>query len=281
MKSIDSLYDIKDRYNVFLFDQWGVIHNGRKLYTSVEKIFQTLLDENKLIYIVSNSGKKSSDNLKRLKQMGAKNILRSELITSGDVCLNYLSENKGCCKDIGDNFFPIGIDYPLLKDTRFKKVNRIENANFLLLTTTAGFNDYENGYNQMKAAIKLNIPLVCSNPDILGISGDDIHPSTGDLAVFYKKMGGKTYLFGKPGNEIFEFVQNKSAKNKEEIIMIGDSLFNDIAGANNFGIDSLLIKNGIHKKNFCEKIPDIDTIHNIKSDLQITGIPNYIMNELK
>jgi ribonucleotide monophosphatase NagD (HAD superfamily) len=63
--------------------------------------------------------------------------------------------------------------------------------------------------------------------------------------------------------------------------MIGDSLFNDIAGANNFGIDSLLIKNGIHKKNFSEKISDIDIIRSIKSDMQITGVPDFIINELQ
>ncbi len=31
-------------------------------------------------------------------------------------------------------------------------------------------------------AIRSNLPLVCSNPDILGVSGEKIHPSTGDLA---------------------------------------------------------------------------------------------------
>ncbi|MAV82389.1 MAG: TIGR01459 family HAD-type hydrolase [Pelagibacteraceae bacterium] len=281
MKCLESLYDIKNEFNVFLFDQWGVIHNGENLYPNAERIFKDLLEENKLIFVVSNSGKKSSDNIGRLQQMGAKHILKTEIITSGDVCLNYLTENKGPCKDIGKNYYPIGIDYPLLKDTNFNKTTNLEHADFLLLTSTAGFHDFENAHKEMKIALKLNIPLICSNPDILGISGKDIHPSTGDLAIFYKKIGGKTYVFGKPGIEIYEYVQAKSLKNKDEILMIGDSLFNDIAGANNFGIKSLLIKNGIHKKNFSEKISDIDTIHSIKSDLQVTGMPDFVIDELK
>ena len=281
MKYIESIHEIKKDYEVFLFDQWGVIHNGKNLYTNVEKIFENLLNENKSIYIVSNSGKKSSDNIGRLKQMGANYILKTEIITSGDVCLNYLIENKGHCKDIGKTYYPIGIDYPLLKDTKFNKTSNLAEADFLLLTSTAGFNDFVNAHNQMKIALKLNIPLICSNPDILGISGKEIHPSTGDLALYYEKIGGKTYKFGKPGREIYEYVHAKSCKNKNEIIMIGDSLFNDISGANNFGIDSLFIKNGIHKKNFSENISDIDTINNIKSDLQVTGIPDFIIDELK
>ena len=281
MKSIESLHEIKKNYTVFLFDQWGVIHNGKNLYPNAEKIFKDLLEEDKLIYVISNSGKKSSDNIRRLQQMGAENILKTEIITSGDVCLHYLSENKNPCKDLGLKFFPIGIDYPLLNDTQFRKVHSLTDANFLLLSSTTGFYDFEKTYSLMKTAIKLEIPLVCSNPDILGISGNDVHPSTGDLALYYKKNGGKTYFFGKPGVEIYDFVHSKSLRNKNEMIMIGDSLFNDIAGANNFGIDSLLIKNGIHKKNFSEKISDIDIIRSIKSDMQITGVPDFIINELQ
>ena len=281
MKYINSLHEIKNDYNVFLFDQWGVIHNGKKLYPNVEKIFEYLLEEKKIIYVVSNSGKKSLDNIGRLKQMGANFILKAEIITSGDVCLNYLIESKGPCKNIGLKYYPIGIDYPLLKNTKFNKTINLEEADFLLLTSTAGFNDFEKAHSHMRKALKLNIPLICSNPDILGISGNDVHPSTGDLALYYKKIGGKTYIFGKPGHEIYEYVLTKSSKNKNEILMIGDSLFNDIAGANNFGIDSLLIKNGIHSKNFSENISDIDTIKNIKSDLQITGMPDYIIDEIK
>ena len=63
--------------------------------------------------------------------------------------------------------------------------------------------------------------------------------------------------------------------------MIGDSLFNDIAGANGFGIDSLLITSGIHKEKFMQNIPADDIINNIKSDFQITGKPDYIMDRLK
>ena len=77
MKSIESLHEIKKNYTVFLFDQWGVIHNGKNLYPNVEKIFKDLLEEDKLIYVISNSGKKSSDNIRRLQQMGAENILRN------------------------------------------------------------------------------------------------------------------------------------------------------------------------------------------------------------
>ena len=94
-------------------------------------------------------------------------------------------------------------------------------------------------------------------------------------------MGGQAFIIGKPNIEIFHYVQELSNSDKSKTLMIGDSLFNDIAGANGFGIDSLLITSGIHKEEFMQNIPTNDIIDNIKSDFQITGKPDYIMDRLQ
>ena len=280
MRNINSLDEIIESYNVFLFDQWGVLHNGKKLFNNAEKVIEKLLNLKKKVLIVSNSGKRSFDNIDRLELLGANNILKSEIITSGDVCYHYLVNEKGSLKKIGKKYYPIGIDYPLLKNTQFTKVKELKDANFILLTTTAGMKNFDKAYKDIQTSINLDIPLVCSNPDILGITGNNIHSSTGDLAFYYKKKGGVVYLFGKPEIEIYDYVYLKCNSKKNQMIMIGDSLFNDIAGANKFGIDSLFIKNGIHRKSFSDNFQDIDIIKNIKSDLQTTGIPDYIMDEI-
>ena len=57
--------------------------------------------------------------------------------------------------------------------------------------------------------------------------------------------------------------------NKKRTIAIGDSLYHDIQGANNFEIDSILVKSGIHK--------DSLTINNIIKNHQIN--PTYIIDK--
>ena len=106
MRNINSLDEIIESYNVFLFDQWGVLHNGKKLYNNAEKVIEKLLNLKKKVFIVSNSGKRSFDNIDRLKLLGANNILKSEIITSGDVCYHYLVNEKGSLKKIGKNTIP-------------------------------------------------------------------------------------------------------------------------------------------------------------------------------
>ena len=281
IKEIQSLLDLIDDYDLFLFDQWGVIHDGKNIFPKAEEIFLHLQNLKKQVVIISNSGKKSSDNISRMKKLGAKNTLNVPLITSGDVCRDLLVNKKNYFKNLGDKYFVVATEYPLLSETQYQQVHSLEKSDFLLLCTTTNFDEYDLIDNIFNQAINLKLPLVCSNPDVLGISGEDVHPSTGDLAIKYKKMGGKTHIIGKPGDEIFEFALNSTGIDKIKTLMIGDSLFNDIYGANQFNIDSLLITSGIHKKDFLSNKKIEDIIKDIHSDFQNKGNPNYIMEILK
>jgi len=281
IKEIQSLLDLIDDYDLFLFDQWGVIHDGKNIFPKAEEIFLHLQNLKKQVVIISNSGKKSSDNISRMKKLGAKNTLNVPLITSGDVCRDLLVNKKNYFKNFGDRYFVVATEYPLLSETQYQQVHSLEKSDFLLLCTTTNFDEYDLIDNIFNQAINLKLPLVCSNPDVLGISGEDVHPSTGDLAIKYKKMGGKTHIIGKPGDEIFEFALNSTGIDKIKTLMIGDSLFNDIYGANQFNIDSLLITSGIHKKDFLSNKKIEDIIKDIHSDFQNKGNPNYIMEILK
>ena len=281
IKEIQSLLDLINEYDLFLFDQWGVIHDGKNIFSKAEEVFLHLQNLKKQVVIISNSGKKSSDNISRMKKLGAKNTLNVPLITSGDVCRDLLVNKKNNFKNFGDRYFVVATEYPLLSETQYQQVHSLEKSDFLLLCTTTNFDGYDLIDNIFNQAINLKLPLVCSNPDVLGISGEDVHPSTGDLAIKYKKMGGKTHIIGKPGNEIFEFALNRTGMDKIKTLMIGDSLFNDIYGANQFNIDSLLITSGIHKKDFLVNKTNEDIIKDIHSDFQNKGNPNYIMEILK
>ena len=281
IKEVQSLLDLIGDYDLFLFDQWGVIHDGKNIFPKAEEVFLHLQNLKKQVVIISNSGKKSSDNISRMKKLGAKNTLNVPLITSGDVCRDLLVNKKNYFKNLGDKYFVVATEYPLLSETQYQQVHSLEKSDFLLLCTTTNFDGYDLIDNIFHQAINLKLPLVCSNPDVLGILGENVHPSTGDLAIKYKKMGGKTHIIGKPGDEIFEFALNRTGIDKIKTLMIGDSLFNDIYGANQFNIDSLLITSGIHKKDFLANKTIEDIIKDIHSDFQNKGNPNYIMEILK
>ena len=175
IKKINSILDLIDEYEIFFFDQWGVLHDGEKIFSDAEKVFEVLQKSKKKIFIISNSGKRSSDNIERMKKLGSNHILKTPMITSGDVCYELLINKKKPFQNIGNNYFVVATDYPLLDKTNYKKTTDLDKSDFLLLSSTTGFNDYENLKQIFDRAIQLKLPLVCSNPDILGVSGEKIH----------------------------------------------------------------------------------------------------------
>ena len=58
-KIIDSISDIITLYDVFILDQWGVMHDGYKGYDHAVSAVKTLIRENKKLIIISNSSKRN------------------------------------------------------------------------------------------------------------------------------------------------------------------------------------------------------------------------------
>ena len=91
----------------------------------------------------------------------------------------------------------------------------------------------------------------------------------GAIAEIYKKMGGKIIIKGKPEIDIYIETTKQINLNKNRTLAIGDSLFHDIKGANNFEIDSILVQSGIHK--------DIRNINKIMKNHLI--LPTYLIHK--
>ena len=141
---------------------------------------------------------------------------------------------------------------------KFNFVANIEEADFIL-GCTPQFNTTTIDYIPLLTkAIKNKLPFVCANPDFVSIENSFGKPiiCMGTIAELYKNMGGEVFILGKPSCEIYEESTKKISNiDKSKILAIGDSIHHDIVGANNFGIDSLLITSGIHHDCFDQSSP--------------------------
>jgi HAD superfamily hydrolase (TIGR01459 family) len=93
--------------------------------------------------------------------------------------------------------------------------------------------------------------LVCANPDVVTELGGQRVKCSGALAELYAEIGGPVYYAGKPHRRIFEkalalAAQLRGAVARERVLVIGDSIRTDIAGARANGFDSLFVASGIH-----------------------------------
>ena len=63
---ISSLLELKNKFDVFAFDQWGVLHDGKRAYEGAINCVMELSQTSSKIYIITNSGKRENDNLNQL-----------------------------------------------------------------------------------------------------------------------------------------------------------------------------------------------------------------------
>lgn len=101
----------------------------------------------------------------------------------------------------------------------------------------------------LEKCLEKNKILLVANPDMFAHESDSTHKiapvfAQGILGKYYEKLGGKVIYFGKPYKGIFEFAK-QFTEPEDKIMMIGDTPWTDILGANNANIDSALVMTGI------------------------------------
>ena len=90
-RKIDTIRAIASEYDVIVFDQWGVLHNGTAAYPdAVEAVTQ--LGGN--CAVLSNSGKRSEPNADRISDMGFPPKVFQFVMTSGEAIWRDISDGK-------------------------------------------------------------------------------------------------------------------------------------------------------------------------------------------
>jgi len=96
----------------------------------------------------------------------------------------------------------------------------------------------------------LKLPLVCANPDRVIVVQDGTYSwCAGAIADAYAALGGRVDWLGKPDPSIFAGAAAAvGVRDPNRVVVVGDGLPTDIAGANAYGCRSVLITRGIHAR---------------------------------
>ena len=282
-KIIDSINDIISLYDVFILDQWGVMHDGYKGYDHAINSVEKLIRENKKLIIISNSSKRKMSSVGKLKSLGFDKNNFIEVMTSGEMIwqeiatsINSYGENLQNCFHIYDSSKEDGLEFRNGLE-KFNYVSNISDANFILACTPFENSEPIDYIPILKDALEMKLVMFCANPDFVTIekkNNKNIY-CMGTIADLYEHMGGKVVILGKPSKRIYEESCKKIEDlNKSKIVAIGDSLDHDIFGANNFNIDSILISTGIHKDLFVDGLEL--GLNKIKNSKKWNFSPTYV-----
>ncbi len=285
----EGISDISDSYAGFIIDQWGVLHDGNKIYDGVLECLEELKDRGKYVIILSNSGKRADANKDRLSSLGISSDLYSEIITSGEITWQGLSaQDDGYFKNIGKKCIVIsrGGDRGIVDNLDVEVVEDPKSADFLIISGSDApektLEDYE---PLLKDCARYNLKAICANPDSLGIMGVSSIMGPGTLALRYKDFGGIVEYIGKPHKPIFQHCIRTLQKQNiypGQTVMIGDTMAHDILGGDLVNIDTCLVKNGLHSSVFdgCTDASEVDKSLNILVRQYNNIRPKYLVDNL-
>lgn len=289
-KFCQGISDISDSYSAFIIDQWGVLHNGERLYDGVVECMRELKERKKYVIILSNSGKRAEENKERLRKLGLGPSFYDEIVTSGEVTWQGLKDqNDGYFKGLGDRCFLMsrGGDTSIVDGLDIELVDNIEDATFLMISGSDAPKRTIVDYYEplLRKAIRKRLKALCANPDSRGLMGNNYIMGPGMIARRYEDFGGIVHYIGKPHEPIFKHCIRKLQEHEiypGQTVVVGDTMAHDIVGGSLVNIDTCLVKNGLHYGSFknCTNPGEVDRALNILT-LQYNNIrPTFLVNRL-
>ncbi len=251
---IKNLSDIPKNYDAFLIDAWGVLHDGGLAFPKALECLASLRHDSKKAVILSNAARRTKDFNKELLKSGIDSSSYDFSLSSGELVWQNLKHNtyNNSHKRLGERCYYLGPirSAGLLNDLDLDIVSNIDNADFILNAGTEGNQpDALQHKSLLQKAFKKQLPMICANPDLVAIRKGVRGISAGAIAKLYEELGGTVQYTGKPYPQIYQICHEKLGQiPKSRMLMIGDGLQTDIKGANDFGIDSLFIKDGIYQQ---------------------------------
>ncbi len=250
-------------YGSFLLDGWGTLYNENGfVYPNVLESMALLRKANKNIRLITNSASRSIEQIQTDMHSMGLDIEKHEIISSGSL-LKVLNESIG----LKDVFYLGGPNGKLFLEEA--NIEAVENPSEPTVVLSGIHPTQEEIQKAIEVLSKENSRILVLNPDVYAprVSGEKF-PVTGHIANALKEKTGCQLLFcGKPFPLIFQIALRSLIPSTESVIMIGDTLGTDIAGANIAGIDSALVLGGNVKED------------EFRDDIYSLGVsPTYILN---
>jgi HAD superfamily hydrolase (TIGR01459 family) len=240
---------LSGRYQVLLCDVWGVLHNGAAIFPEAATALANFRERGGHVILLSNASRLGKVVNAQLAELGLTNKAYDSLITSGDITRDYVAAAPNCAIfDVGP-----GDAHSIFEglDVRF---TALEDA--ALAITSGAFSGHHDEVEQIQSLLcemrSTDLLLLCANPDVITeLAGCRVQCS-GAVAERYAQLGGRVIYAGKPQKPIYGRALRLAAElrgelvRQDSVLVIGDSLRTDIAGATANGFDSLFLWGGIH-----------------------------------
>jgi len=241
---------IADKYDGFILDLWGLIHDGRTAYPGAADTLQRLQAMGKRVVMLSNSPRRASSLVAMMAGMGIGRDHYTEVMSSGEAVHEELRTRRDpWFGRLGKRCLVIGVDRDrlLLDGLDVTRADAPEEADFILNSGPDGPEaTLEQFLPLLDRSLALKLPMICANPDLVVMVDGQQVLCAGALAAYYERNGGDVRYRGKPDPAIYATCLSLLEIDKSRVVGVGDAFHTDMAGARNAGIDGVFCSGGIH-----------------------------------
>lgn len=246
---LSSIAPLASRYDAWICDVWGVMHNGVRAFPAAAEACRSFRERGGRVLLLSNAPRPAPAVQAQLDGFGVPREAYDGILTSGDLTRKLISERRDL------RLFHLGPerDKPIFEglDLRFSAAEQAD-----LVVCSGLYNDDVEtpaDYRELLAPLaQRGLQMICANPDLVVERGSRLVYCAGSLAAEYERLGGSVTYAGKPHRPVYDLAFERLAElrgapvARERILAIGDGVKTDIRGAAVAGIDSAFIASAIH-----------------------------------
>lgn len=255
--TVDKIKEIK----CFILDMDGTIYLGNELFDFTKDFLNKVEETGREYYFFTNNSSKSQQAyIDKLSKMDI-HITPKQMMISSHVMIQYLKKNHP-----EETIYIVGTPSLINEFKTFDMPLVEEDPDIVVL----GF-DTTLTYEKMSKAchyIRNGCTYYGINPDWnCPMEGGNFIPDCGSMAKMIEASTGRfPEFFGKPSKHTLDYIIEETGYKPEEIAIVGDRLYTDIAVADGSDVTSILVLSGE------STLEDVET-----SDVK----PDIILNSLK
>ena len=229
------------RYKGFLLDIDGVLLHGGRALPGAKDALAELRKLGPVLFLTNNSTKSRAGTARRLGEAGI-SVEPTEVLPSSYVAAKFLGQRFGLVR-----FWYIG-EEGILEEMAAAGHTLVspKEAEWIVVGMDRSLS-YEKLAQALRALLR-GARLLATNEDPTFPTPDGLVPGAGAVVGALRGMGfPPEFVVGKPSPIAFQVALEVLGLAPSQILMIGDRLDTDIAGAQALGMDTALVLSGVTK----------------------------------
>ena len=228
-----------ENIKAFVLDMDGTIYLGNELFPFTKDFLSRVEETGRKFYFFTNNSSKSQQAyIEKLSNMGI-SITKEQMMISSHVIIKYLKDHYD-----GKSIYVVGTP-SLIQEFQYFDMNLVEEDPDIVVL---GF-DTTLTYEKLEKAchyIRNGCVYFGINPDWnCPMEGGKFIPDCGSMAKLIEASTGKfPDFFGKPSKYTLNYIIQETGYQPEEIAIVGDRLYTDIAVADQSDVTSILVLSG-------------------------------------